>query len=632
MANTKIFRIFDTAKLSLDSMQSNIKDYINSVYNANDAELTAASPMMQILYVVASLGRMILYYIEAAMNETNISTAVHSRSIRGLATLTGHNPSSGMAARGAVKISYNRDTEMLGETITIANYSKITNMYTGLNYMLILPCDSIKYVVGDSDNELNFPIIQGEFRYQQGTGDGTLMQSYSFSGNIREIIDNYYVNVFVNGEQWKTTQSFLDLSYNEKACVVKTNQSNGIDVFFGNYNNGAIPPKGSTILIEYLISRGSAGNIAYVSAKESAMWSFVDKGLDDSKNQVDLNDIFTIAATTDVLFGRESESIQITRVLAPHASRSFVLANKTNYEYFLRKLNMFSTIDVIQGFNTFEDKETKIAYDIAERNYINAREEYLEQVKLTGEKSKKATEKYQLLLDADNELEKAKNAMENSKLDDNIVYILLVPKLENRINETSNYFTCNQDAFMLTDKEKQSIIDLIDDSGQRIITVDNQIIDPVTPRFAVNIFIQMWDTYSFDAVKDDIISAVSDYLTASTRRDRIPVSDFVALVEGVNGVDSVSIYFDADKNNETYYGEGNYGIDDFGDIILERTMKDTLGNEISINDMFPLFRGPFVSCNGVEYSDDITSISSVINIQLRGKTNSSLTNKLRINK
>ena len=52
----------------------------------------------------------------------------------------------------------------------------------------------------------------------------------------------------------------------------------------------------------------------------------------------------------------------------------------------------------------------------------------------------------------------------------------------------------------------------------------------------------MWVGY--DAVKSDIISQVSDYLIKNKRRDRIPVSDLIRIV--VDGVDSVSIFFDAD--------------------------------------------------------------------------------------
>ena len=173
---------------------------------------------------------------------------------------------------------------------------------------------------------------------------------------------------------------------------------------------------------------------------------------------------------------------------------------------------------------------------------------------------------------------------------------------------------------MLTEDEKQGIINLIDDSGQKIITVENRILDPVFVNFAVNIFVQIWSNYNFNAVKSSIITVLSNYFIKNTRRDRIPVSDLVRIVESVAGVDSVSIFFDADKNNEYYYGTGNYGIDSYGDIVLSRLVKDKLGNIVEINDLQPIFRGGFTSAQGVEYGTSLDSLVGPINITLRGRS------------
>ena len=630
MANKKKFKMFEASRIRFDQLKEDVTEYIKSVYKTNGQEYTSASPFSQIITVLLHLGRMILFYVESAMTETNINTAVHERSIRGISTLTGHNPSRGIAARGTLKMIYNKKTEYDGYTLNIGNFTKIKNTSNGLTYLIVFPGDSMQYTVGVTSAVIEVPIIQGELKYQQGTGNGMGMQSFNFVPSSNETIDDYYVNVYVNGTRWKTTQSILDMTYDEKACIIKTGAVGGVDVFFGNGVNGAVPESGSTVLLEYLVCSGSAGNINDYSDAESVTWRFDGDGTFLDGSSVDLNKIFNLSPSSNIMFGTDGESVSMTRALAPHASRSFVLANKTNYEYFLRRLNMFSVIDVIQGFNTFEDNEAQVKYDIAEKKYITTRDSYLQQVKLTGQNSISTEEKYNEMTVADDELTKAQNLLNNSKLDDNILYLFLVPKLENRINETNNYFTCNKNAFILSTQEKESILNLIEQSGQKILTVDNVIIDPKMPMFSINIFIQMWSDYIFDNVKSSIISEISTYLLNNTRRDRIPLSDITRVVEGVNGVDSVSVYFDADKNNEIYYGKGNYGIDDFGDIVLERSLVDSLGNTITVKDIFPLFRGNFVSANNVEYSDDLTSISGPVNITLRGTTNSTMSDKLNI--
>jgi copper chaperone CopZ len=321
-----------------------------------------------------------------------------------------------------------------------------------------------------------------------------------------------------------------------------------------------------------------------------------------------------------MLFGTERETIEMTRKLAPNVSRSFVLANATNYKYFLTKLNMFSIIDAFSGFNVTDDANLEAKYTTAKDSYASIKEKYTKQINLTGVDSVEAQDLKKSMEDARNEMEVLKTKCDEAKLDDNVIYLYLVPDITKRLSDGENYFTCSLDRFTLSDDEKNGLLSLIEDSGQKIITIDNRIVDPKFVRFAINIFIQMWSNYNFDSVKSGIITNISNYLIHNTRRDRVPVSDLIRIVESVPGVDSVSIFFDADRNNSKYYGEGIYGIDEYGDIILSRTITDSVGNKVEVNDLLPLFRGPFVSCNDIEYSDDLDSLTCSVNVTLRGKS------------
>ena len=116
------------------------------------------------------------------------------------------------------------------------------------------------------------------------------------------------------------------------------------------------------------------------------------------------------------------------------------------------------------------------------------------------------------------------------------------------------------------------------------------------------------------------MSELSEYLMTSTRRERYPISDIIKLVESVPGVDSVTAYFDADKENENVFGEGKYGIDEYGDIYLIRNLSDKFGNLLEINNIQPLFRGNFTSFRDITYEDNIDALIGPVNINLRGKT------------
>lgn len=615
---TPEFKIFKANRLRFNELRDDVYEYLRNVYKLNNQEFTIASPFAQLINVVLHLGRMILYYIETSITELNIATAFHERSIRGLASLAGHTPSTGLAARGALYMTYNNSSDLAGQTIRINNFTKIRNTSNGLTYMAVFPGKHMRLTVGAHDNKIEIPIIQGELKYQQATGTGYALQSFNFANKANELVDNFFVNIYVNGELWMAVPSLLDMGYEQKACIIKPAFNGGIDVFFGTGNSGAVPEKGASILCEYIVSAGPLGNI--LENDDVNYWTFDEGGYDVEGNIIDLNSIYTLSSASEVLFGAEKEAIEITRQLAPHVSRSFVLANAINYRYFLTKLNMFSIIDAFSGFDTVEDSKIEKEYLTAKNKYEYTKETYMAQVNLTGKNSEAAEEAYDQMIEAQNEYDILKEKYDDSKLDDNIVYLYLVPDISKRINTGENYFTCSKDRFLLTEDEKQGIINLIDDSGQKIITVENRILDPIFVNFAVNIFVQIWANYNFNAVKSAIITVLSNYFIKNTRRDRLPVSDLVRIVESVAGVDSVSIFFDADKNNSYYYGEGNYGIDEYGDIVLTRLVKDKLGNIVEINDLQPIFRGGFTSSQGIEYGTSLDSLVGPINITLRGRS------------
>lgn len=618
MATNTDFKIFSANRLSFSQMYEDTLKYIRGVYRNAGQEFTMASPFAQLVKVTLNLGRMILFYIETSITELNIESAHHARSVRGLAALTGHTPSSGIAARGSLYMTYNMSSDYMGETVVIKNHTKIKNTSNGLTYIAMLPSSSMRLTVGAYDSKVEIPVIQGVIKYQQATGTGESMQSYNFANKSGDIVDNFFVNVYVNNKRWAAVDSMLDMGYNQHCCVIKPSFNGGIDVFFGTGINGAVPQQGSTILFEYLASSGSLGNI--YDSEEQSYWEFEDSGYTASGDYVNLNDIYNLSPASDMLFGTERETIEMTRKLAPNMSRSFVLANATNYKYFLTKLNMFSIIDAFSGFNVTDDANLEAKYTTAKDSYASIKEQYTKQINLTGVDSVEAQDLKKSMEDARNEMEVLKSKCDEAKLDDNVIYLYLVPDITKRLSDGENYFTCSLDRFTLSDDEKNGLLSLIEDSGQKIITIDNRIVDPKFVRFAINIFIQMWSNYNFDSVKSGIITNISNYLIHNTRRDRVPVSDLIRIVESVPGVDSVSIFFDADRNNSKYYGEGIYGIDEYGDIILSRTITDSVGNKVEVNDLLPLFRGPFVSCNDIEYSDDLDSLTCSVNVTLRGKS------------
>jgi len=613
--------IIKTARIRLSELYQDSINFIKQTYDDAGQYFTMASPMGQLLQVILNIGRVILYYVEDSITELNILTASRAQSIKGLAGLTGHNSSRGVAARGTLRLYYNGEKlDIYGNTAVIPNYTRLTSTFNGLTYTITLPGNEIRLDLTSITNYVDVNIVQGKLEYQQSTGTGDPLQSFNFQAKKGSIIDNFFVNIYVNGEKWENRESILDMTFNEKSVMVKTGQTGGIDIFFGNGYNGQVPPMGATILVEYLLTDGESGNIRTAEAKTTTNWKFEGKGYALNSQEIDLNKIIRVAIQKDVLFGAQEEPIYLTRLLAPHMSRSFVLANTDNYIYFLRKLNMFTIVDAIPGFATFEDRYTLDKYNQAKTNYENISEQYRTLLATVGASSDKSLSKKTELDTAQNQVYYWQGQVEEQKKDDNTVYLYLVPDVNQRIPANQNYYTCLMDSFLLTDLEKRGILDLIEESGQRILTVDNAIMVLKYPRFVLNVTLIIYEGYELNTIREAIISKTSDYFLKNTRRDRIPQSDLVRIIESIDGVDSVTAWFDADKNNYQIYGNG-YGLDDYGDILLERYVLDAFNNKVTVKDIYPLIRGGFESSSGISYDDSVAKDRlSTLNINLRGIT------------
>jgi len=613
--------IFKTSRIRLSELYQDSINFLSNTYGNVGQYFTMASPMGQLLQVMLNYGRMILYYIEDSITELNIQTASRPSSIRGLATLTGHNPSRAMAARGTLTLRYNgAPLETYSSTVIIPNYTTLTNQSNGLTYTIILPGEEAKLDLTNRSNSLEVNIVQGTIEYQQATGSGSPLQSYNFATKKGASIDNYYVNVYVDGKLWPKQESILDMTYSQESCMVRTGQSGGVDVFFGNGFNGKSPVLGSTILIEYLITDGISGNIDNQMENAEKQWLFTSTGYALNNEEVDLNKVITPSVKNSIIFGTLDEPLYLTRMLAPKMSRSFVLANANNYIYFLRKLNQFSIIDALPGFGTTNDQYALEQYNKASFTYDTINKEYKDIIATYGVESQRAQDKKVELNAAKEQQQQKQKLLEEQKKDDNTVYLFLVPDVNKRIAPGVDYFNADQSAFIMTTDEKTAILDLIEESGQRVVTVDNAILEIQYPKFVINMTMILWEGYEYNNVRQDILTVLSDYFLKNTRRDRIPVSDMIRIVEGVDGVDSVNVWFDADKKNFDIY-RTHYGIDEYGDVILQRYVKDAFNNNVPIKDIYPLFRGGFESNEGTEYAEgtDKTKLSAV-NIQVRGYT------------
>lgn len=508
-------QMFNLNRIKISEILEDASDFIRKVYKQSLQQFTPASPWGQIVMVISRLSQMILYYIEDSITELSMRTASRPESIRGLATLTGHNITRAVSASGTLFLAYNGVLpNMDGNYVIIPNLSRLKCNDNGLEYVAVLGQDQIRMNVLGVREKIIFKILQGVIESQQFTGTGEPIQSFSVFVPSGTNIDNYFVNVFINGEKWRLYDSLQDIPRNEKGCIVRTGIGGGLDVFFGNGNFGMIPEAGSTILIEYLITSGELGNLREMTG---VSFEFIDSGKDVNGNDIDLNEIFNIGIVSPINFGSNPEPTFLTRIIAPNQSRSFVYGNTTNYVNLFERMQLFSYIDVYTKFD------------------------------------------------------------EHRPWRDLVIYALLLPDIKKRMRSGENYFTVPLKYFTLTDVEQSKLYAMLNESGNKILGTIFYFEQPQFKRYALNIDIISWEGYDKDNIRNEIINKMSEYFAKFKRKDILPKSDLIAIIEAIQGVDSVNLHFVSELVEDMLYKAYDINlIDEIDNSVINVTDKELI--------------------------------------------------------
>lgn len=535
--------IFKKNNILISGLLNDTYSFLQSTYNQTNNVFTVASAWGQILFVLQNLSQLILYFIEDSITELNINEASRDYSVRSLARLTGYDPARASAAQGEVSLSWNtREGDVGGGAVIITNNTQIRCLENGKVYSLRFasPQVTIPLVRG---NSLRVKIAQGNFENAIVTGTGLALQSFNLPSTSGSYLDQFYVDVYVNEEKWRRYDSLYDIPLAGKGFLVRSGIQEGIDIYFGNSFFGMIPQRGARIRIEYLKTSGLSGN-ANSTKDQPLTYRFVGTGTDLFGRELDLNTYIAIQNEIDPSFGTNPDSIPLIRLVAPKTSRSYVFANAENYEIFLTKLGIFSQI---QAFSTFDD-------------------DYLD--------------------------------------DDNIVYIYLVPDVTLNLATNEDYFNVPTQSFLLTAAQKARVLNLIEDSGSMIATTVVKIVQPIITKYIANVILTIFEGFDPETIRQQIRKRISEYMLNLKRRDKIPKSDMIALIESIPGVDSVSFYFVGQKNEQNIIvlqdvpnitpesREEVIGLDPFGDILIGR-------NELV------LLRGGWTDRNGIGYTESI---------------------------
>jgi hypothetical protein len=553
---------FSAITFSLLKLQ--IEEYLKAEHNKAGILFSPASPYGQILSVVENLHQLSILYLKNAINQFDLGDANsnNERVIKNVAILAGHIPFRSISATGTlrlVKKSGLNEDDLPNGVIKLKNQATLKNKTNALFYSLDLgKSEENLFVSGSSGvNQFFVRIIQGQWRQATFTGDGRPLQTYSVQDSDAKDVENFNVEVLVNGQYWTIKKHIYDLLPDEQACVVRTGFNGGVDVVFGNGGFGAIPPIVSSIGVRYLQSDGAAGNIYRRTIND---WRFVDDVFDSTGQDIDIEKIFDIEIYNDINFGNEREDYRFTKSLLPIATNNFVLALPQHYVYELKKLGIFTLVNA-------EEKGGTI--------YIYA----VPDIRLF----KRSNESY-----------------------------FTIPLSNEKINSTGYASqTINSSAFELDSYERKKILNYLRSGGLTQLTKNFVIRTPKMSFYIMEVKVVRYSSATTDSVKSQVVSLMSDYFLNLTRLTRIPKSDIIKTLLTASDIYSVDCRF-ISKKNEDYHKSANENITIVNGLAQYPQSYDPaktpgldpiLGDIIFEADELPVLRGGWYDRQGGYYKD-----------------------------
>lgn len=532
------------SSISFSGLKVEIEAYLKAEYNKASMLFSPASPYGQILSVVENLHQLSVLYLKNTINSFDLGLAnnTNERVIKNTAILAGHIPFRAISASGTLQFELNSDGEeaLRNKTISIPNKLTIKNNTNSLFYSTDLGTDKLDYKF-PQNRVFTIPIIQGKWETQTFTGTGDALQTFVLDDKGDKEIENFRVDVRVNGQFWTIKKHLYDMIPGENACVVRTGFNNGVDVIFGNGGFGAIPPLASQIRVRYLATNGAVGNIY---RRDEDDWKIVDDVFDSSGDTVTVEKFFKVRILTDINFGNDREDYMFTKALLPISSNNFVLALPQQYAYELKKLGVFTYV------NATEKNGTIFIYLVPDITLF-----------------KRSNEDY-----------------------------FNIP-----IKNTTAGSVTTTSAFELDSYERSKIVNYLKSSGVIQLTKKFIVKSPKLAFYRMRVDLIIYDDATDDSVRRQVRNVVSEYMLSFNKMDRIPRSDMIKSISNLKDVHSVDVKFGS-KKEEDYHSSSkqspNY------DASARPGMDPNQGDIIFESDEIPVIRGGWNDRNGTLVDDN----------------------------
>lgn len=234
---------------------------------------------------------------------------------------------------------------------------------------------------------------------------------------------------------------------------------------------------------------------------------------------------------------------------------------------------------------------------------------------------------------------------------DNLVIknLLVLPNLNNRLNNSKDYLYLDEKALFLTQEQKDALVSYIETSNKSYAALEIRFVEPTVRKYAINIYLdagtEIQQTLR-DRVEDTCISVFVKYtfdkLKLNTNLNIVKADIIKALREALPGADSIAANIISEANEEAkingfYYERENLVLKSTTKkVIVDPNIDPCIGlsenNDVISDwlDIVPLLRGNFKIFDKNVTDNNYPVLQDAVNVYV--KSTSSITGWMRLEK
>jgi hypothetical protein len=311
MSNLRIAELdFDTIKQNLKTFLKNQSEFIDY-----DFEGSALSTLLDILAYNTHYNA---YLANMTINEMFLDSAVKRTSAVSIAKHLGYTPRSIRGAKATINITVN-SVSGSPSTLTLSRFTPFTTTINGesLTFVNLIP-----YVIFPVDGAYIFndvELTEGQnFEFNYTVSNPGPDEKYEIPNTN---IDTSTLKVIVQNSAADTTQTVFtfydDLSTvknNSKVYFLEENPNGRFEIFFGDDVLGKKLSAGNIVILQYLLSNGSNGNVSNLLTQEFSI-----------SGTIEGNSNLTITTVNSSKGGADKELLSEIKFNAP---RSYLSQNR----------------------------------------------------------------------------------------------------------------------------------------------------------------------------------------------------------------------------------------------------------------------------------------------------------------